>query len=87
MLPFALPLLVALSLVGLLVVPPPRIRGEMAVPMLLADRLTLSACKLILGCSFGVLVRTASSSAPLVLIVKVLPATSDPSTRLDSLSK
>ena len=87
--PSAPALLVAVRVVcwPLLMLPPPIIRGETAVPKLAAASVSVGAWRLTLAWPIGLALRPASRSAPVVLMSKVPAETSEPRARSSALEK
>ena len=87
--PSAPALLVAVRVVcwPLLMLPPPIIRGETAVPKLAAARVSVGAWRLTLAWPIGLALRPASRRAPVVLMSKVPAETSEPRARSSALEK
>ena len=85
--PSAPALLVALRVVCWLLLPPPMIKGDTAVPKLEATRLSVGAWRLTLAWPIGLALRPPSRRAPVVLMSKVPAVIKEPRARSEALEK
>ena len=85
--PSAPALLLAVRVVCWLLLPPPMIKGETAVPKVVAARVRVGAWRLTLAWAIGLALRPPSRRAPEVLISKVPAVTNEPRARSEALDR
>ena len=85
--PSAPALLVAVRVVCWPLLPPPTIKGETAVPKLVAARLRVGAWRLTLAWAIGLALRPPSRRAPVVVMSKVPAVMREPRARSEALER